>query len=448
MFDELSDEEWYQRYDDRTNKYLKAPSARNKKILIVSTDSSTYEGQLMTILSVNLISRFCNKLTVVCDDARMHDLLFSYDRLNIINELQQTAFAADCRGQFTIIQLQDVDPGSFDYILKIGSGVCPLTTDFTIEGAGWQVYLGQGNCEFGSIAKNVINPTGPGAAACLGAADCFKTINGIENREKAVSFSMFDYRPGINNPITPQNIDLGSVFIIGLGMIGSSIAYFLKKFHSLMELHLLDHDDVKIENLSRSPLFKCTDIGNPKVKVVGDYLEVLEDRCHPITFSQFILEKGSLSNVDIVIPVANEYGARRQIQQSYPPFMLYASTDRIWGVELGRFIPGQTDCIECRYPDSKSEFKTSCGKGDVFTPAEIQEDLALPFLAPIAGLMVVGELMKLGLEGYPFIENRILLNTLGSVSHICMINRKDCGCYEIEAHKELNSKTKFFHLFS
>jgi hypothetical protein len=104
---------------------------------------------------------------------------------------------------------------------------------------------------------------------------------------------------------------------------------------------------------------------------------------------------------DLVLPLANEYAARPALQRRPQTVLLHATTSRNWEAQVHRHVAGRDGCICCRLPETASG-AFGCGEGSVGT--EQSQDASLPFLAALASLLLLGEVIRLQ-------ENALLAST-------------------------------------
>ena len=251
---------------------------------------------------------------------------------------------------------------------------------------------------------------------------------------------------------TPAIISLGRVQLIGVGSVGSAIAYLLRMLQLEGEITVIDHDAIEIENLNRSPFFRIEDLGKPKALVAGQYLEGhISVEAFVGRYDEFIHSHGRRpGKVDIIIPVANEYNVRSDIENNYPPIQIYGTTTTSWGINYHRHIPlSQDDCSVCRFPAIDAQPLFPCSTILVEAPKKKPVDAALPFLSVGAAVLTVVDLIKLQLPGYPFTPNFALIDFYGKLDYIVSFNRVPklhcpCRMRSINIAKEFIGSTKFF----
>lgn len=452
-----SAEEFYRLRDDRTNRCLEEVSDFHQSGCLVTIDPAlleTYSGQVMLVVSCNLLSRWCRRVTIDIPNVASHPLLASpYGQLS--EAILSQMFQADPFGQF------EVGPRLGEGIaiqLHIGCNLRATAPQRTvISASGW--YAGISDSVLINSDKDDQNVIGAIAAACLGVAQVFKYAVGQTDRR--ITSGVFDLLrlTRVDEPQSIQHqelgdLNLGSLLMVGAGSVGSSAAYCLKLLQASCHITIVDKDVVKIENLSRSPLFGAHLLGMNKGEAVG--ADIRSARISVDTFpgwwSEFIQERGREKNeFDLWLPLANEFDVRWSMQNNFPPLMVHASTTKNWGVNHGRHIPGRDDCLVDRFPETMNQSALQCAEGEVHFPTS-SVDAALPFLSVFAGTLVAAELARLQLHDYPHAANFGLFDFFGNMRDIHTWNmtaRANCICRSQtpELHRSVNGGTKYFNLF-
>lgn len=195
----------------------------------------------------------------------------------------------------------------------------------------------------------------------------------------------------------PQ-VPVGQVWTVGVGSVGSAALYFLSLATTNFVAKLVDHDKVKIENLSRSPIFGDGHDGHTKVDVVAAYLARLgiDARPEPKLLREFELWMNRQQGVpDLVISTANEDHVRWQIESQFPPVQVHASTGNSFQASVFRHVPVVEPCSLCIFPDSGVTVPMRCATSAVAVPGRDEKfDAAVPFLSFGAGLMAAAEVWK------------------------------------------------------
>jgi hypothetical protein len=451
-----SAEEFYKLRDDRTNRCSVDRKYQSTECVVYLSPaaSSTGTAQTMLLVSANLLSRWCRKVTIVMLPVEMHAAL-GVGRADL--------------GSFVLAQMQDADPfGAFQVTtdrdaaataaLYIGYGTeeMPGAHGIFIDASGWLAGISTRPIELPSSGD--CNYLGAIAAGCLGVAQLFKLAIGMppENYFRDGIFDVYQlaWVQGVTQAPWPDNLNIGNVLMVGAGSVGSSAVYCMHLSGLAGNLTVVDGDIVKVENFNRSPIFGRQTYEMSKSKAVAGFLSgsALNATAEPLWWNEFFAKRGRTTfEFDIWLPLANEFGVRRQMQHNVPPLMIHASTTANWGVNHGRHIPGRDDCLSDRFIDEVSADGLTCASGPVETP-EAVIDSALPFASLFAGLLITADLIRAQLAGYPQVPNFALFDWHGPLDMIQIWDRKPregCICREQGAsfHNRFNGRTKYRHVF-
>ena len=152
----------------------------------------------------------------------------------------------------------------------------------------------------------------------------------------------------------PDGFELGEIWCIGVGSVGSCALFFLSLVTRSFEAVLVDGDKVKIENILRSTLFSWCDVGPNKHKVVvaSRWLNAVgvESVVPRFAWLDDISErwnKRPIGTPDILIATANQSEVRSVIEAGFPPLQVYATTGRNWQATLFRHLPLCGPCSLC-----------------------------------------------------------------------------------------------------
>lgn len=108
--------------------------------------------------------------------------------------------------------------------------------------------------------------------------------------------------------------DLGALWTVGAGSVGTAILYFLSLATRNFAARLFDMDVVKVHNLDRSPLFMARQVGMTKVAAVVEYLKavgVSDAQAEPLALDESPVWRDRLQGVpDILVAAANERNVR------------------------------------------------------------------------------------------------------------------------------------------
>ncbi len=459
MIEGLDAAEFYRLRDDRTNRVTTSRDYHSLRVRLIAglTTVQTFAGQVQLLTSANLLARWCRQIEFGFPDAPLAKLLQIQGYKTLHQRIRAEVDQADPFGHFVFKVEQS---GSVQYTLKVGSDNLAEPVDFTIDSNGWDVWAGQGNCIFDlSQAQN--NPVGPAFAACLGVADAFKVATGLPeaNRVRRLAWSLFDFghldtKESILSSQLPTTLALGNVQIMGIGSVGSAVIYLLATLTLEGSILVIDHDIVKIENLNRSPLFGIADVGQSKATVAARYLQPLVPvEAFVGSYNEFIRQHGRKpGDVDLILPLANEFGVRSNIENNFPPLQIYGTTTPDWGVNYHRHVPFQEDCSVCRFPDEVQP-NFVCSTAQIETEQNEQVDAALPFLSMAAAILTVADLLKLQLPRYPFTSNFAFIDFKGGLEPPYPLayqrhRRVGCICAERSPHiyKRYVASTRFSEL--
>lgn len=447
--------DFYAKRDDRTNRCAEA--AYQTAHCVVTSDVraiETFSGQVMLLAALNLLSRWCRRVSIVIPDINLHQEI----------DGRSPKFA-----DFVLSQMCDADPfGAFEIIktpppdvtiqLHAGENMRQCASrSVVISASGWLASISR-NGHLAFPATDSPNFFGALAAACFGVAQVFKFALGSPD-DDLIADGVFDLftlsrapsQQSLSDHDYIQSPELGKVLMVGAGSVASAAAYCLGLMNPSCELAVVDRDRVKVENFNRSPIFGKRTYGLPKADALVAYLESprIIVTAHNMWWDDFIRAHGRPPNrFDLWLPLANEFGVRWSMQNNYPPLLVHASTTNNWGVNHGRHRFGRDDCLADRFPSELPQTALRCSSAEVGSETE-RVDAALPFLSMFAGALVVAELARLQLPEYPQCPNFALIDFGGDVSGIQAWDRKPrstCLCQTQSAtiHKTFNGGTKYF----
>jgi len=177
--------------------------------------------------------------------------------------------------------------------------------------------------------------------------------------------TIFDYKvddSSSKNPLLPSTINLGDLWIVGLGAGGGASAYSLASLQGLEgHLNLIDPDEVKPVNMNRYVYALNADaVGNkPKVEAVEDLFKrfkKLEVQAYPCSYQEF-KESHRNSVMDFLISTVDTKETRRCIQWDMPRVILDAA---VISTEfyVRRVDIGKSPCILCTHKPAEVERST------------------------------------------------------------------------------------------
>lgn len=142
-----------------------------------------------------------------------------------------------------------------------------------------------------------------------------------------------------------------TIVVVGVGALGNEVAKNLALL-GIGRLLVVDGDRVEVSNLSRSVLFRETDVGRPKATVAAEALRVLEPalRVEAIVGDlEFTLGGGLLRESDLVIGCLDSVNARWALNRrcfDAGVAWLNAGINTLAG-EVSLHVPGESGCYEC-----------------------------------------------------------------------------------------------------
>lgn len=400
----MKDEDYYDVRDDRLFRYPDARRLDQTRWIAIQAAPEylrSYAGQVALLIAANLLGRMARRVVLAIPRMAMVPTLpWAGDDIAEFACAQMQA--ADPRGEYLVRP-----PNDTDHIVFLGASGAPVVT----HGVGWVAWHGPAPSPL--PADDTANPIG--AALAIIAAASRLAAHGFSAPPAAVLLNGFDWSHefGARLPALPPAADLGALWAVGAGSVGTAILYFLTLATRNFSALLFDHDKVKRENITRSPVFADEDVGNSKAGVAEAYLK----RCGVADVSQepVMLHESRRwthragGTPDLVIAAANECNVRHLIESLFPPVQFYGTTGRNWQASVIRHVPMVDPCSCCLFPEA------------TFTPTECatdpqagnnqQVDASLPHLSFAAGLMAAAEILKLAVSGYAMMPNRSVLYT-------------------------------------
>lgn len=441
-----SRETWYSERNDRSLRYAGRILPPDRPILLKLPDESaaSYDNQVSAIVATTLLSRMT---PAVAFDIPSVDIAapLPWAGNNLRDHLREVAFAADPAGRFETRSARDGD-----YILTFGREQSAAT----VHGSGWNAFVGPSQSTLPESAER--NSIGPALASIVAIARLFalqmKPIDGPHR------LNAFNWRSDVMQESVRYDVmhDLGSIWTIGAGSVGTAALYFLTLATQRFSTVLFDMDYVKIHNLDRSPIFiaRDADLRTKKVHATAAYLRSVGVRdvlpeSEPLDNSDIWLSRHA-GTPDLVIATANERDVRSLIERSAPPLQIYGTTGANWEASVVRHIPLVDACSCCLFPPDVQELATVCATGEAtLLTGEETVDAALPFLSFAAGLMAAAEILKTTIHGYPFSSNRTTLYThpgvLPRFVSPSVVRRTNCLCASRRSsvHRAMITGTKY-----
>ena len=416
---------------DRASRYPDAqplPSGQAVHIRVDPEYGATYAGQVAAITAASLLGRMTKSVAVQVPSVPVVGML-PWSGTTLDDVVMRTLNTAHPQGRY-----EERPAMVEDLCLSIGSSGNGLV----IHGSGWAAYCGSEPSPLEQ--SDEANPFGA-AFAVISAASRLQMNPQAKDFEPKV-VDTYLWRAGLPSPGTPEtsaDFEIGELWCVGAGSVGSCSLFFLSLATRAFRAVLVDPDSVEVENVTRSALYSWQDAlaQVPKVEAACRWLKqagVREVELHVA----WLDEIGGrwlgrrLGTPDILISAANERNVRAEIESGYPPLQVYATTGRNWQATLIRHIPIREPCSLCVPGDKITPSPVLCATGTLTSVDEIvvEDDVALPILSYGAGLMTAAEIAKLALNGDPVTSNRVFFEprTPNLVQTVALQQKHGCTC--------------------
>jgi hypothetical protein len=456
---------WYAQRDDRTRRVEGIAGFEGYSVGVIVDDrvSSNYNIQVMALTAINILSRWCRRIRVqVTPDATSCLPLTDSERLSSL--IEKTVRNSDPFNEFSLGTVSESD---FDRILIIGSPKINLKRpQVLITGAGWISGIGVGTKPLEITAYADRNPVGPAFSACLGVAELFRSAIGITiTYPHAYWYSLLDFtvledesQVANSHPFS-NSLDLGRVYQIGCGAVGSCLDYFLSFTNWGGVINLIDYDRVTVDNCNRSLCFNANEALHTIKKTESCSAALSGSRLLPIPFggdySEFVSAGHYLKTPpDVILSLANEKNVWEVIQHNYPPMVLHATTSANWTLNFGRHIPKKEWCILCRFSsETRPRFTPVCAQGTLPFAAKGEQPIlgVLPFLSSAAADLILSELAKTSFDNFPLNENFVQYSMKLHNSDFLKMSRESthgciCQHQSVTHYPDEIKSTKLWHL--
>ncbi len=380
----MKPEEFEQAFNSRTLAYHPDFRPDPRAVLVAIGDAShTPAGHALICALINQLARAHRRLIIVGD---LNRPLLARDPLGAATLHGATVDRARAINPFIEINHQQHPPPE-DVLISLGID-CPA--EIRIGATGWCAQFGSD----ASVAADTDSILGASLAATLAAAAAFHRQIGTDFK-LAPSYSLWENAAASNfkGPTFSGPVDVGRVLQAGAGAVGFALDYWLAVLGIADQWTIVDGDDVDATNLNRQMLFLATDAGFPTGQPCNKAIAAaaaLGPNAHSIPTW---LDQANLADeqFDLILPLANERGARAIAQSRPVTVLLHATTTPNWTAIAHRHIAGHDDCIACRLPEEDPVF--TCSTGTIGTTQ--RTDASLPFLSAAAGVLLLAQIIKL-----------------------------------------------------
>lgn len=417
---------WHKLLDDRPGRIegINTHHIRSSKIGIIASlnDIDSLEVQIMLTVAIKIISRWCSNIVIKLPD-KISCQIKSIRRKSLREYLSDEIDSVDPYSNFRFVD--EFEYETVDCALIVGNSTLNLDKNVIhINSTGWLAYYSFGSCNEKVVERKKDNPIGAIFSACIGVSAIYSYVLRKEITAFKRWYSVFDMSTSIlaqnlPNPIFNTDTDIGRIYQVGCGAVGSSFIEYLSMTNWTGTIHLIDYDHIDIHNICSSQIFSA-DNAIKKIKKVQRCSEVLVNSgFNPIPYNSpggyddFIKEELNIKySPDIILCLANEKNIWSTIQENYPPLVFHATTTSNWGINYGRHKPIEEWCIMCRFhKDIKHEYTPKCSNSLVdITPDGEEIHGVLPFLSPTSALMILAGIARLHVETDTFEKNSVNLS--------------------------------------
>jgi hypothetical protein len=251
-------------------------------------------------------------------------------------------------------------------ILNVGARALPGRPCTTINSEGWVARCSSTRDLPGPRGQD--NPIAALMAASFGASEVFKRIFDIPPDTTPpvglAQFSLYDFtaRPTGLGPAFPNSLELKAALAIGGGAIGNGIALLAAQSGAIGDLHFIDCQTYREENLGTSVLLeKGGWLGQSKAKRLAEWvnahgkLQATGDN----TTIEAAIEGQKLKTPRIVINGLDDAGARRESQRLWPDILIDGAINEIGAaVTQYRLAWKEAACLACWFEAPPVDAKT------------------------------------------------------------------------------------------
>lgn len=439
--------EFYRQRNDRQMRYAGRVLPPDKYINLQADYDyvSRYDGQVAIITAANILSRMTPSLALDIPEVK---IVASLPWAGIL--LRDFVFENICHNDphnhFVLRKAR-----SSDFVLHIGRRGGPVN----VHGSGWNAFVG--NSPSPVITSPDPNPVGPAFASIIAATRLFRAnLFAIRGDQSLNAYSWTQNIDGMREQPFVVEPDLGNIWFIGAGSVGSSAIYFLPFATCKFSPTVVDMDRVEEHNLDRSPIFTADDAKNKRYKasVVAKYLK--RAGFHGVSVKTIAFHETDWSEresgaPDLLISAANEQNVRYYIESGYPPLQIYSTTGKNWQSTLFTHVPMQGECSCCVFSPESPTPAMQCAEGVVRNiDTGEQVDASLPFLSFAAGLMTVAEILKLGIPDYRISSRRVMFEMVDNLRIVSATRNPRDGCLcagrSRNIHHQMLSRSRYEYL--
>lgn len=382
----MTPEEFKAAFTSRTLAYQPDYVDDGRPIVVVISDHAhSVPGHALAVALVNQLARAHGRLVIV---GPSDEPLQCVDHFRFGTLGSATAGLAAAINPFIDVAVETKPPEA-EALLTIGLGTNGC--DLNLGCDGWRATV-SADARIDTSPKSLL---GAFLASVLAANTAFHRVTGNHGVPSG-SFSLWEWG-ALGAPQGPSftgPIDVGTVLQVGAGAVGCALVYWLAFLGVTGDWLLVDGDLVDVSNLNRQLMFLAADAGYPDGAAGNKAATVAARVGAPFRSSpEWYGDDDAVVTgaYDLVVPLANEHGARAFLQARSQTILLHATTSPNWQAQTHRHIAGHDDCISCRIPSDQPAF--TCATGSV--GETIRADASIPALAAAAGLLLLTNIARL-----------------------------------------------------
>lgn len=412
----------HERLRDRHQSMFAEPKKTAGVVLVADPKYiGTFSGQVTWATLLNLSARLykgVRAFRLVLDPgvARLSCVFFPNTAGDLLGASVRLLEELNNGNAFTIEEGAPANDGSDWIWVHVGAQASEYPAGITVAGQGWAACV---NDQAWRSLPSAQNPIGPFVAACLGAAEIYKTLYPLrENKKPApIVLSAFDYSNDVrNNPPLPETVKLPETSVAGAGAVGMAFLALLNSIPAIKSsdgLHVVEYDDLDGSNMNRCLLAVLRDVGEHKTNVLKTRLDVqrLSLQVHEGTWEAFVDGPAQLDpkKLELVISCVDKYGAREAVQYKRLPKLLVTAGTGDFLLSVSRHV--LDDGLSCGLCYQARDQGTMCAEAtDGAQQAfEVLPDPSISFVSGLAGALLAAEYVK---EVIPDLRAGRIQNTL------------------------------------
>ncbi len=400
-------------------KYLRQLSTSEIAISGTREHFESASGQYMALMLINLLSRFCLKIEIVLI-GDVHTVI-SHPFVTGNSFIENVLDLAKKINPSIDVRVSDGRQKRYDYVIVIGDQNREIGKSIYINADGWIAYANTESNGTSWISKN-INPIGAYVAACVGAAELFKSIFArFKHRQRIGSliFSAFDYGfkniPAYNPPI-PTLLNINNANFISMGAINSAVLFTLCSFpNSHIEASIIEPENLDVSNLNRYA-FSLADDAINRIAKIDSALKFAKSHLTPKRLLRLPFEKiaDQLNANELAVIGVDNVEGRWALQKSNPDEIICGGTTGMGDIQISTYSRRDNGaCMGCFYPEP--------------LPAGTMPTVS--FVSIMSGVLMAGEIIKGHVADYNLfrLKNNLNLSLLsGQFYQYKHITKSDC----------------------